>query len=191
MLLAVLIRVPALAQLSAGASVGYGIPTETGGGVMWGGGLEAKYYFNYRLAVGASVRAYTETLGQTDGGLDGKMTAITMPIMATIEYHITDTDLHPYVGLEAGVIRSALITDLRFNGQNIYDDSSREYHPGLAPKLGVGFDITQGLMVKVEAMYNVGLGKNQAGNTTFNFEKSARFLTVHAGIAFTFGNRFD
>lgn len=191
LVLAALMKVPALAQLSAGASLGYGVPSEGGGSVMWGGGLEAKYYFNYKLAVGVRVRAYTETLDQTDGGLDGKLTAVTMPIMATVEYHITDTDFHPYVGLEAGVIRSALITDLRFNGQNIYDDSSNEFNLGLAPKLGVGFDITQGLMVKAEALYNVGLGKNQAGNTKFNFEKSARFLTIHAGIAFTFGNRFD
>lgn len=191
LMLSVLIKVPVLAQLSAGASLGYGIPTAEGGSGLWGGGLQAKYYLNYKLAVGARVRAYTETIAQTDGGLDGKLTAITMPLMATFEYHITDTDFHPFVGLEAGVIRSALITDLRFNGQNIYDDSSKEYNIGLAPKLGVGFDITQGLMVTAEALYNVGLGKNQAGNTKFNFEKSARFLTIHAGIAFTFGNRFD
>ncbi len=191
LLLCVLIKVPVLAQLSAGASLGYGIPAEAGGSGLWGGGLEAKYYFNYQLAVGARVRAYTETINQTDGGLDGKLTAITMPIMASVEYHITDTDLHPFVGLEAGVIRSALITDLKFNGQNIYDDSSKEYSIGLAPKLGVGFDITQGLMVTAEALYNVSLGKNQAGNTKFNFEKSAQFITIHVGMAFTFGNRFD
>lgn len=190
-ILSVLVKIPALAQLSAGASLGYGIPTAGGGSGMWGGGLEAKYYFNYKLAVGARVRAYTETIGQTDGGLNGKLTAITLPVMATVEYHITDTDFHPYVGLEAGIIRSALITDLKFNGQNIYDDSSKEYNVGLAPKLGVGFDITQGLMVTAEALYNVGLGKDQAGNTKFNFEKSARFLTIHVGIAFTFGNRFN
>ncbi len=191
LILSLVVEAPALAQLSAGASLGYGIPAEAGGSGLWGGGLEAKYYFNYQLAVGARVRAYTETIGQTDGGLDGKLTAITIPMMATVEYHITDTDFHPYVGLEAGVIRSALITDLKFNGQNIYDDSSKEYNFGLAPKLGVGFDITQGLMMTAEALYNVGLGKNQAGNTQLNFEKSARFLTVHLGIAFTFGNRFD
>lgn len=189
--LTMLIQVPGLAQVSASASGGYGIPTAAGGSSMWGGSLGAQYYFNYKLAVGARVRTYVETIDQNDGGLNGSLTAVTMPMMATIEYHITDTDFHPYVGLGAGVIRSALITDLRFNGQNIYDDSSKEYNFGLAPKLGVGFDITQGLMVTAEAIYNVSLGKNQAGNTQLNFEKSARFLTIHAGIAFTFGNRFD
>ena len=189
--LGLLAEVPALAQLSVSGSGGYGPPAQPGSSGMWGGGLAAKYYFAYKLAVGVSARGYVESIAQTDGGLDGGLTAVTLPIMATVDYHFTDTDLHPYVGLEAGVIRSALITNLDFNGRNIYDDTRAEYLIGLAPKVGVGYDLTQGLMVTAEALYNVGLGKNQAGNPQLDLEKLNRFLTIHVGLSFTFGNRFD
>lgn len=182
---------PAQAQLSVEATGGYGFPTEEGSKGIWGGGLAVKYYLSSQLAVGARVRTYAETIRQEGNGLNGRLTAASIPLMGTVEYHLVEADLHPYVGLEAGIIRTALDADLRFNGTQIYNDTFGETNLGLAPKIGLAYDLTQGISLMAEALYNVGFGKNQAGDTQFNLESSSKFLTVHAGVSLTFGNRFN
>lgn len=179
------------AQLSFDASVGYILPTEQGSEGAWGGGIGAKYYIQPQMAVGVRVRTFIQNVRQEGNGLDGHLTAVTIPIMGTFVYQFTNRDLHPYVGLEAGMIRTALTADLSYNGKKIYDDVSTNNTFGLAPKVGVGYDLTQGLTMTAEAMYNVGLGKNQAGDTQYDIDQASRFLTAHVGISFTFGNRFD
>lgn len=179
------------AQLSLAASGAYGIPTGPESSGVFGGGLAAKYYLSSKMAVGVRVRTYLETVKQDGNGLNGRLMAVTIPMMGTFEYHITDTDLHPYAGLELGLVHTTVDANLSFNGKQIYDDLARETTFGLAPKLGVGYDLTQGLTVMAEALYNIGFGKNQAGDTRLSLTNSARFLAFHAGISFTFGNRFD
>jgi outer membrane protein W len=181
----------ARAQLSFDANVGYILPADQGSGGAWGGGIGAKYYLQPKITVGLRVRGYVDHIKQQGNGLTGQLTAVTIPVMGTFVYQITTNDLHPYVGLEAGLIRNAVTSDLSFNGQRIYDDVIIDNTFGIAPKAGVGYDLTQGLTVSAEAIYTVGFGKNQAGNMEYNFNQSARFLTAHVGISFTFGNRFD
>lgn len=191
--LGILAQAPASAQASLDLTAGYGVPTEGGSGGIWGGGLGLKFFVSPKVAIGARVRAYTETIrenGSSLSGLDGKLKSTSLPIMGTIEYHATTTKLHPYIGLEAGAIRTVLNSNISFNGQNVYDDTSVESNVGVAPKLGLGFDIAPGLSLMAEALYNVSFGKNQAGNTEYNLESSSRFLTVHAGLSFNFGDRF-
>ncbi len=191
LLLIFALGVPARAQLSFDANVGYSIPANPGSEGAWGGGIGAKYYLQPKIAVGVRVRGYVGNVTQQGNGLIGRLTAVTVPIMGTFVYQLTTDDLHPYVGLEAGIIRTAVTSDLDYNGKRIYDDVSINTTVGIAPKVGVGYDLTQGLTVTAEAVYNVGLGKNQAGDTLYDFSQSARFLTAHVGVSFTFGNRFD
>ena len=179
------------AQLSFDASGGYVVPVNRGSEGAWGAGLGAKYYLQSKMALGIRVRAYIESDIQEGNGLVGRLTAVTLPVMGTFVYQITDRDLHPYVGMEAGLIRTVINSDLSFNGRKTYDDVAVNTTFGFAPKVGVGYDLTQGLTVTGEALYNVGLGKDQAGDTQFRFAQSARFLTVHVGLSFTFGNRYD
>jgi len=181
----------ARAQLSFDGGVGRSISTEQGGKGAWGGGLAVKYYLLPKVAVGVRVRSYIENVMQQGNGLTGRLTAVTVPIMGTFVYQISTRDLHPYVGLEAGLIRTAVNADLSYNGNKVYDDVVINNTFGLAPKVGVGYDLTQGLTVTAEAIYNVGFGKDQAGDTQYQLDQSARFLTAHVGISFTFGNRFD
>ncbi|TDB63426.1 outer membrane beta-barrel protein [Arundinibacter roseus] len=179
-----------LAQLSVEANAGYGLPTETGSAGVWGGGVAVKYYLNSQMAFGVRGRLYAESIQQSGNGISGSLTAVNIPIMGMFEYHFSERDLHPYVGMEAGVIRSALTADISFNRQQFYNDTVSDLHLGVAPKAGVGYDLTQGLTAMAEVIYTVGFGKNQAGNTQFNLESASRFLTVHAGLSFTFGNRY-
>lgn len=181
----------ARAQLSFDASAGYVVPINQGSEGAWGGGIGAKYYLKPKMAVGVRVRTYIEKDIQEGNGLVGRLTAVTMPVMVTFVYQLTDRDLHPYIGMEAGVIRTVVNSDLSFNGRKTYDDVVVNTTFGFVPKVGVGYDITQGLTLTGEALYNVGLGKNQAGDTQFRFVQASRFLTVHLGLSFTFGNRFD
>ena len=181
----------ACAQLSFDASGGYVVPVNRGSEGAWGGGIGAKYYLHPKMAVGVRVRTYIEKDIQEGNGLVGRLTAVTMPVMGTFVYQLTDRDLHPYVGMEAGIIRTVVNADLSFNGRQTYNDVAVNTTFGFAPKVGVGYDLTQGLTLIGEAIYNVGLGKDQAGDTQFRFQQSARFLTVHVGLSFTFGNRFD
>ncbi len=190
-LFGLLASAPAQAQLSVSASGAYGISTQSGTSGIVGGGLGAKYYFSAKLAAGLRVRGYGETLSRNENGLDSKITAIRIPVMATVEYHILDTDLNPYVGFETGIQRNAVNTRVDFNGRTAYDDTTVDTNFALAPKIGLSYDITQGLSAMAEALYNVGFSKNQAGETRLNFDRSSRFLAVHVGISFTFGNRFD
>ncbi len=183
--------IPAKAQLSISASGAYGVSAQTGSNGILGAGIAAKYYFSARLAAGVRARGYLESLSRNENGLHSKLTALTIPIMATVEYHLTDTDLNPYVGLEAGIQRQAVNTRVDFNGRTAYDDTTVDNNFALAPKVGVSYDITQGISVMAEALYNMGFSKNQAGETRFNIDRSARFLAFHAGVSFTFGNRFD
>lgn len=186
-----LASVPAQAQLSVSASGAYGISAQSGNAGMLGAGIGVKYYFSAKLAAGIRARGYLESLSRNENGLDSKLTALTIPIMATVEYHLTDTDLNPYVGLEAGIQRQAVHTRVDFKGRTAYDDTTVDNNFALAPKVGLSYDVTQGISVMVEALYNVGFSKNQAGETRFNFDRSAKFLAFHAGVSFTFGNRFD
>ncbi len=181
---------PAFAQLSLDATAGYGIPSQEGSQGIWGGGLGVKYFITPGVAVGARVRSYVETIRERGANLNGRLTAASIPIMGTFEYHLTITTLHPYVGLEAGVIRTALDTQLSYNGREVYNEVIGETNLGVAPKVGVAYDITQGMTLMAEALYNVGFSKNQAGNTQFSLQSSSRFLAVHAGVSFTFGKRF-
>lgn len=181
----------ASAQLSFDANAGYRLPADQGSEGAWGGGIGAKYYLKPKIAVGVRVRGYVDNIAQQGNGLTGRLTAVTIPIMATFVYQITTNDFHPYVGVEAGLIRTAVTSDLSFNGRRIYDDVTIDNTLGIAPKVGVGYDLTQGLTVSAEAIYTIGFGKNQAGDTQYRFSQSARFLTAHVGVSFTFGNRFD
>jgi opacity protein-like surface antigen len=181
---------PVLAQLSAEATFGYGIPSQQGSNGIWGGGLGVKYFISPGTAVGLRVRTYVETIRETGTNLNGRLTAASIPIMGTFEYHLTITTLHPYVGLEAGIIRTALEAKLSYNGREVYNDIIGETNLGIAPKAGIAYDITQGMTLMAEALYNVGFGKNQAGTTQFSLQNSSRFLAVNAGVVFTFGNRF-
>lgn len=183
--------VPACAQLSFDGGVGYSIPADQGSSGAWGGGIGAKYYLQPKIALGVRVRGYVENATQEGNGLTGRLTSVTIPIMGTFVYQITTRDLHPYVGLEAGVIRTAVNADLSYNGKRVYDDVSINSTFGVAPKVGVGYDLTQGLTLTAEAIYNVGFGRDQAGDTQYAFDQSARFLTTHISLSFTFGNRFD
>lgn len=187
----VLASVPARAQLSVSASGAYGISAQSGNAGLLGAGIAAKYYFSAKLAAGVHARGYLESLSRTENGLSSKLTALTIPIMATVEYHLTDTDLNPYVGLEAGIQRQAVHTRVDFKGRTAYDDTTVDNNFALAPKVGVSYDITQGVSIMAEALYNMGFSKNQAGETRFNLNRSAKFLAFHAGVSFTFGNRFD
>lgn len=179
------------AQLSFDASGGYVVPLNEGSEGAWGGGVAAKYYLKPKMAVGVRVRTYIEKDIQEGNGLVGRLTAVTMPVMGTFVYQLTDRDLHPYVGMEAGIIRTVVNSNLSFNGRSTYDDLVVNTTFGFAPKVGVGYDLTQGLTLTGEALYNVGLGKDQAGDPQFRFVQASRFLTVHVGLSFTFGNRFD
>ncbi|MPR33404.1 outer membrane protein [Salmonirosea aquatica] len=183
--------ITARAQLSFDGNAGYVIPSNEGGQGAWGGGIGIKYYLLPKIAVGIRGRAYIENVTQEGNGLVGRLTAVTVPVMGTFVYQFTDRDLHPYVGLEAGIIRTAVNADLSFNSNKVYDDVVVNTTFGFAPKIGVGYDLTQGLTAIGEVLYNIGLGKNQAGDTQYTFDRSSHFLTAHVGISFTFGNRFD
>jgi outer membrane protein W len=191
LLLVFVLGVSAHAQLSFDANVGYGIPVDKGSEGAWGGGIGAKYYLTPTLSVGMRVRGYWENVTQEGNGIVGRLTAVTVPVMGSFLYQITTNDLHPYVGIEVGLIRTAVTADLSYNGKRVYDDVSINNTFGIAPKVGVGYDLTQGLTMTAEAVYNVGLGKNQAGDTQYHFDQTARFLTAHLGVSFAFGNRFD
>ncbi len=188
--LGILAHAPASAQLSLDLNVGYGVPTEDGSNGIWGGGLALKYFVSPKVAIGARIRTYAETIKQEGSGLSGELKSASIPIMGTIEYHPTTTKLNPYIGLEAGIIRTALNANISFNGQKVYDDTSGETNVGIAPKVGIGYNITPGIALTAEALYNVSFGKNQAGDTQYNLESSSKFLSIHAGVSFTFGNRF-
>lgn len=191
--LGILAQAPASAQLSLDLNAGYGVPTEDGSSGIWGGGLALKYFVSPKVAIGARVRTYAETIKQEGSGLSGlsgELQSASIPLMGTVEYHPTTTRLNPYIGLEAGIIRTALNANISFNGQKVYDDTSGETNVGVAPKFGLGFNITPGIALMAEALYNVSFGKNQAGDTQYNLESSSKFLTVHAGLSFTFGDRF-
>ncbi len=177
------------AQLSANLSGGYGIPSQQGSQGIWGGGIGLKYFVTPSIAVGARVRTYVENIKQDDNALTGRLIAATVPIMATFDYQFILATLHPYVGLEAGVIRSAFNAKLDYNGKEVYNEVLSETNLGLAPKIGVGYDLTQGITLMAEALYNVGFGKNQAGTTQFNLQSTSRFLAIHAGVTLTFGSR--
>ena len=183
--------VAARAQLSFDGGVGYRIVTNEASDGAWGGGIGAKYYLTPKIALGMRVRGYFENATQEGNGISGSLSAVTVPIMGTFVYQVTTRDLHPFVGLEAGIIRTAVDADLSYNGNRIYDEVSVTSTFGLSPKVGVGYDLTQGLTLTAEAIYNVVFGKNQAGDTLYNIDQSTRFLAAHVGISFTFGNRFD
>ncbi|GAB2785176.1 hypothetical protein GCM10027275_32000 [Rhabdobacter roseus] len=179
------------AQLSVDLNAGYGLPAQSGSQGLPGGGLGVKYYFSPRWAAGVRVRGYAETITEADGGVSGKLVAATIPIMAHAEYYLTATDLHPYVGLEVGAIRSALSAKINLNGQNIYDDTYGETTLGFAPKVGLGYDISQGIALTAEALYQVGFPGSRNGTPQFDLKNSSRFLALHIGISITFGNRFE
>ncbi len=181
----------ARAQLSFDGGVGYMVPANQGSQGAWGGGIGIKYYVLPKIVVGLRVRTYVANATQEGNGVSGQLMAVTIPVMGTFVYQITTRDLHPFAGLEVGVIRTAVNADLSYNGKKIYDDVSINSTFGIAPKVGVGYDLTQGLTVTAEAIYNVGFGKNQAGDTQYNIDQAARFLTAHVGVSYTFGNRFD
>lgn len=181
---------PTHAQLSANFSAGFGISPQNGSGGIWGGGLGVKYFLTSSVAVGARVRTYIETVKEENNALNGRLTAATVPVMGTFEYQFLFTDLHPYVGVEAGIIRTALAAKLNYNGREVYNETTGNTSLGLAPKIGVGYDFTQGMSFMVEALYNIGFGKDQAGITQYNLRSTSRFLSIHAGVCLTFGNRF-
>lgn len=178
------------AQLSATVSAGYGIPSQAGSGGMWGGGIGIRYYLSPTLTVGARIRGYLESVTQEGISLTGRLTSVTVPVMATVEYQILLANLHPYVGLEAGIIQTALITRLDYNGLQAYNETTLDTKLGVAPKIGVGYNITQGMTLFAEGMYTVGFGKDRSGSTQFDLRSSSRFPSVHAGVSIIFGNRF-
>ncbi|HEV7347598.1 outer membrane beta-barrel protein [Telluribacter sp.] len=190
LLLGIAAQLPAQAQLSIDATAGYGIPTESGSGGVWGGGLGIKHYLSPKWAVGGRVRAYTETIRESAALGSSKLTASTVPIMASVQYHPTDWDLHPYLGLEAGLIRTVVNAQILYNERKIFDETLVDNGFGFAPKMGIGYDITQGLALTAEVLYNVSFAKNLAGSTQFYLENTSRFPTIHLGISYTFGNRF-
>ena len=179
------------AQLSLDLNAAYGLPGQSGSQGLPGGGLGVKYYFSPRWAAGVRVRTYAETVTEDDGGISGKLVAATIPIMAHAEYYLTATDLHPYVGLEAGAIRSAYSAKINLNGQPIYDETYGETTLGFAPKAGLGFDISQGIALTAEALYQVGFPRGRTGTPQFDLKNSSRFLALHLGLSITFGNRFQ
>ncbi|GAB3167264.1 outer membrane beta-barrel protein [Telluribacter humicola] len=183
-------QLPAHAQLSIDATAGYGLPTESGSKGIWGGGIGVKHYFSSKLSVGGRIRAYSETIRQTAALGSSTLTAATIPIMASVQYYPTEWDLHPYIGMEVGIIRTVVNARIDYNDRRIFNDTMGDSSFGFAPKVGIGYDITENFALTGEFLYNIGFPKNLAGSTQFDLENSARFPTVHVGVSYTFGNRF-
>jgi opacity protein-like surface antigen len=189
-LAALAVAVPAAAQLSIDATAGYGIPAHSRSQGIWGGGLGVKHYLSPKLAVGARLRTYSEVLRESADPGRSAVTATTIPIMASVQYHPNDWDLHPYVGLELGIIRTVVNASIFYNENKIYDETVGDSSFGFAPKAGIGYDLSQSLAITGEVLYNIGFPKTLAGNTQLDLSNSSKFLTVHLGISYTFGNRF-
>lgn len=190
LLVALASQLPAHAQLSIDATAGYGLPTESGSKGIWGGGIGVKHYFSSKLAVGGRIRAYSETLRETAALGSSTLTAVTIPVMASVQYYPTEWDLHPYVGMEVGIIQTLVKARIDYNDRRIFSDTMGDTGFGFAPKVGIGYDVSQGLAITGEFLYNIGFPKNLAGTTQFDLVNSSKFPTVHLGVSYTFGNRF-
>ena len=160
------------AQLSVGA---------TGGAVIWsaegesntfpGGTLTLRYGIGEKIRVGANLGYFVKSVNEVDGDLDISGSISGVPITGTFEYSFGGESFSPYAGLDLGFYR--LGVSFKEDGANLTISDS---FFGLAPTLGVMYNLSDNLALNANAKYHYVLAGDEA----------LGLIGIGAGIVFKF-----
>lgn len=181
---AFLLSTQAQAQFQVNVNGNYLAPTESGSSFsdgLWGGGVTLRYFVSPKLAVGLNGHYFTtNNSANFDPGIGGsgsfKASGNLIMVTGQAEYFFSESALRPYVGLEAGLYRSAATVEITSGAQSFkaYDSASNF---GIAPKVGLQYALSPAFGLNADAGYHLVFSDGSTGKS----------LLLGAGIYFLFG----
>jgi len=151
----------------------------TGGAVIWssegesitfpGGTLTLRYGIGENIRVGANLGYFVKN--EKDADLDISASTSWVPITGTFEYSFGGESFSPYAGLDLGLYRLGVSVDADVANVTISDS-----YFGLAPTLGVMYNLSDNLALNANAKYHYVLAEDEAQS----------LIGIGAGIVFKF-----
>lgn len=158
------------AQLSVGATGGAVIWSAEGESVTFPGGtLTLRYGIGEKIRVGANLGYFVKN--EKDADLDISASTSWVPITGTFEYSFGGESFSPYAGLDLGLYR--LGVSIGADGENLTISDS---YFGLAPTLGLMYNLSDNLALNANAKYHYVLADDDAQS----------LIGIGAGIVFKF-----
>ena len=162
------------ARFNLGVKPGLQIPTEKADKryLFFGGGISGEYLPIPRIGIGISAGYYAYQLEQKVYGIIVKTTASIIPVTFSGKFYFLTENIQPYAGVDVGLF--TLGAKVKSQGESA---SASESYVGLAPVIGLQFNISNMLALNVHAKYNL----------IFSEGKSTGFIGCNVGIIFTLG----
>ncbi|NEU69545.1 porin family protein [Spirosoma agri] len=164
------------ASTSAGSSFSDG---------QWGGGATLRYYVKPNLAIGLNGRYFMKDYASSvnvyptpGSAISIKASTNLLMVTGQAEYFFSESALRPYVGVEAGLYRTAATLEIS-NGYNSEKASDNASNFGVAPKVGLQYALSPAIGINVDAGYHI----------VFDDGETGKLLLLGAGVFFTFGQR--
>ncbi|MFM8837828.1 MAG: outer membrane beta-barrel protein [Bacteroidota bacterium] len=158
------------AQLSVGATGGAAILSVEGESITFPGGtLTLRYGIGENIRVGANLGYFVKSVNEGDLDISGSISGV--PITGTFEYSFGGESFSPYAGLDLGLYR--LGVSIGGDGTNLTISDS---YFGLAPTLGVMYNLSDNLALNANAKYHYVLVEDEAQS----------LIGIGAGIVFKF-----
>lgn len=155
------------AQVQLGVQGSYLSQIGGGNARLYGGGAHAKFFLGKNLALGAVVNAYPKTSDKMSSGTTSyTVSNVVTNLAASIDYLLSKNNsaIQPYIGVDAGInAGNQIVTYKNANSQSV-DNSSKESHFLLAPKVGVNVGLGQTFGLFGQVQYNSTFGN--AGTRT-------------------------
>ena len=172
------------AQPSLAVHGSYGFSGQDASNGLWGGGAQLRLFLGPRLAVGAAVRSYGETIKFESNSIQIETKSTITPITGLLEFYLTDNGFRPYVGTEAGLYF------LNIKYRDINASASRF---GVAPKVGFQLPFSNAFGLLIEGAYNIVFGNKNGidvgSSSNIDLNSSDKFFSVNAGISIGLGAR--
>lgn len=143
------------AQVSVGAGFGvYKSFAENSDGLL-GFNIGAKFYITENMRAGVNFGYY----GKTTTIFNTKIRSFIMPIVGSFEFILLDSQLAPYVGIDAGIYSM---------GASSSGNTNSKAYFGAAPVLGVDFSLTDKLLLNANLKYHFLPKENLKDGFGFN-----------------------
>lgn len=124
-----------------------------------GFGVHGRIFAGNNLALGANFRLWPKKYEAIQQGTTLIRSAHFVGDLAgMLEYYFGQNKIRPYIGADAGAYFTNSVLQIKDNGNTSYDESDRKTYFGIAPKIGLGMDVTGPIGFFAQIQYNALFG---------------------------------
>ncbi|MGZ8536278.1 MAG: hypothetical protein ACXWV4_12145 [Flavitalea sp.] len=161
-----------------------------------GGGVQLKFMFGDRLAIGGTIRAYPKNFEEeivNIGGSTGTLRSANavVPVAGMIEYYLgKNNNFQPYLGTDVGLYFNKNFTEFDSGNTTIVNQENSKTYFGIAPKGGMQIKLGGLFAIFGQAQYHFLFGSGDPdkitvpgfGGASIETKPSDKFWTFDVGI---------